>query len=297
MVEITVVIVTCNREKEFKRAVLSIVEQKDISLELINIDNNSSDGTKDLMEELKNDSQVPIKNIFLSENVGPTLARRLGFEEARGEIVYFLDDDAYLKDQFFLAKLKTFMKENPEVGCVQTGIFDTQLEGYMKPRHQRFLTKNYFLAMSFIGASYAFRRNVTKGFEEKILFPDWIFSRSEEFYSAVRLYDFGYLVAYFPDIEVVHQPSPSMRPSQEDMQLTTIINKHSIRKSLYPRLILPLSFFALLLRLGKHYGWNPGSIFSLWKKSLKVKPSEKVPRISLKTFLFLTKKFSWKSVI
>lgn len=297
MIDVSVIIVTCNRKEEFKRAVQSVLEQRDVALELINIDNNSSDGTREIMEGITREASFPVLNLCLEENTGATKARSIGFSMAGGEVVYFLDDDAYLLEAFFLEKLFNFMQKNPEVGCVQTGIFDTGLNGYMKPKYKPEEGKEYYQALSYIGASHAFRRKITGDFEDDILFPDWIFSRSEEFFSALMTYELGYLVAYWPVVRVIHKPSPSMRPPKEDMELKTIIHKHTIRRTLYPHAFLTLSFVALILRLLKHYGLKPGFIFNTWKKTRELGPLKPVQRLKTKTYLGLIKNFGFKSVV
>lgn len=297
MVEVSVVIVTCNREKEFSRAFNSVIQQKGVNIELIVIDNNSSDGTKDKIPDLIKSSSWTVLPIFLSENVGPTKARATGFRKAKGEVVYFLDDDAYIKDLFFLKKLKMLFDRNPEIGCVQTGIYDTQKEGLMYTRHRVLPGKDFFLATSYIGASHALRKSLEKGKRKEELFPEWIFCRSEEFFTALVVYDLGYLVAYYPKLEVIHEPSPSMRPAKGDMEIQTIINKHSIRWTIFPKVLLPLSFLAFFSRLIKHYGWDLNFLKKTLIETKKNLPKKHFPRLKIDTFLFLIKKFGFKPII
>jgi len=74
------------------------------NIELILIDDNSNDGTCDILKYLS-DKYCNIKAIFLKENSGsPSKPRNIGINESNGEYVMFLDnDDEYCPD--FCSKL------------------------------------------------------------------------------------------------------------------------------------------------------------------------------------------------
>ena len=93
----SIIIPTFNREKKIKFAINSVINQKYQNWELIIVDNNSTDNTKNLVESYKN------KNIFFYEinNEGVIAkSRNYGIEKSRGEYLCFLDsDDWWDKDK------------------------------------------------------------------------------------------------------------------------------------------------------------------------------------------------------
>lgn len=87
---ISVIIPTYNRLKDLKRAIRSVYSQTFIDWEIIVIDNNSSDGTKEYIKKI-NDSKV---RFFSIKNQGIiALSRNLGIKNARGKYIAFLDSD------------------------------------------------------------------------------------------------------------------------------------------------------------------------------------------------------------
>ena len=72
------------------------------NIELILIDDNSTDCTKEILKELS-DKYENIKTIFLMENSGsPSKPRNIGIKNASAEYIMFLDnDDSYCEDFFF----------------------------------------------------------------------------------------------------------------------------------------------------------------------------------------------------
>ena len=89
--KVSAVITTHNRLELLKRAIDSVLGQTYKSLELIVVDDASTDGTKDYLES------QPIRYIHIpkEESKGGNYARNLGVKAARGEYVAFLDDDDY----------------------------------------------------------------------------------------------------------------------------------------------------------------------------------------------------------
>lgn len=111
------VIVPCfNSLKTIERAILSILNQSILALEIIIVDDCSNDNaqTHNKLVELQNHyhSIIDIVLIFLDKNSGPGCARNKGWEKAKGEYIAFLDAD----DSWHYQKLEVqyqFMSSNP----------------------------------------------------------------------------------------------------------------------------------------------------------------------------------------
>lgn len=100
---ISVVIPTYNRREMLLELIQSIKKQSYNNIELIIIDDCSTDGTEeDINSYLDQGNFIYIKN---TENKGPGYNRNLGFNRSSGDYVVFADDDDYYTDFDFFQKV------------------------------------------------------------------------------------------------------------------------------------------------------------------------------------------------
>ena len=88
---LSVVMPTHNRPRQLERAAWSLLDQTGSELELVIVDDASSDGTLEVAERLATDPRVRV--VHNSESMGPGGSRNRGMEEARGDLLGFCDDD------------------------------------------------------------------------------------------------------------------------------------------------------------------------------------------------------------
>lgn len=105
-VEVSVIVPVFNTGKVAKKLVGKILKSKVSGLEVILVDDGSTDGSFEIPESL-NDERV---RVFQKENGGPSAARNYGIDEARGEYLMFVDSDDSL-DEEFIAKMLSRAKE------------------------------------------------------------------------------------------------------------------------------------------------------------------------------------------
>ncbi|HEY4404240.1 MAG TPA: glycosyltransferase [Xanthobacteraceae bacterium] len=86
---ISVAMPTRNRLPYLQRAIASVLGQRHAALELIVVDDGSTDGTPDLLASLDD----PRLRVLRTAGVGAAAARNLALRAARGRIVAYLDDD------------------------------------------------------------------------------------------------------------------------------------------------------------------------------------------------------------
>lgn len=100
---ISAVICTYNRERFISGVLDSIVRQSiDKSLyEIIFVNNNSTDNTKKVYEKFVS-THSEIKSYYFDElQQGLSYSRNRGVKEAHGEYIAFIDDDAFLDENYF----------------------------------------------------------------------------------------------------------------------------------------------------------------------------------------------------
>jgi glycosyltransferase involved in cell wall biosynthesis len=87
---ISIIIPTHNRAYVISRAIKSALAQTVTDLEVIVVDDASSDDTEKVIKGISDPRIVFIKN---KKNMGPSGARNVGIKAARGEFITFLDSD------------------------------------------------------------------------------------------------------------------------------------------------------------------------------------------------------------
>ncbi|MFZ3059413.1 MAG: glycosyltransferase family 2 protein [Candidatus Methanoperedens sp.] len=87
--KVSIIIPTHNRANSLKKTIESIVEiRNEADIELIVVDNNSTDNTKNIIE-----SYSDIAHYVFEENTSFTKARETGAKNSKGDILLYLDDD------------------------------------------------------------------------------------------------------------------------------------------------------------------------------------------------------------
>ena len=117
--EVSVVICTYNRAAGLASVLDDLSRQEDISAlrwELLVIDNNSTDGTRALVEDRMAHGTLPLRYAFEGEQ-GKSRAMNRGIVESRGAIIVFTDDDVDIPSTWLAAILKPFT--DPE--CMGVG--------------------------------------------------------------------------------------------------------------------------------------------------------------------------------
>ena len=94
--KVSVIIPVYNVEKYIRQTLDSVVNQTFKDIEIIIVDNKSTDKTLEIIEEYaKNDKRFVIyKN---SENLKQGIARNFGVQMARGQYIFFIDGDDYME--------------------------------------------------------------------------------------------------------------------------------------------------------------------------------------------------------
>ena len=128
---VSVVIPTFNRAGMIPEAIRSVLEQSYQNIEIIVVDDGSTDNTSEVLEQFGNDIHY-----MLTENSGPAHARNVGMRAAKGKYISFLDsDDLYLPCKIELQV--SFMEQHPEVGMVCTEMSGLDDTGVFEEYHLR----------------------------------------------------------------------------------------------------------------------------------------------------------------
>src|SRR4030067_1733348 len=117
---VTVYIPTKNRLELLQRAIKSVQTQTYPNIELIVVDDGSTDGTREYLE--KEVGVGNFKAIFHDKSLGACATRNAAIKSSRGELITGLDDDDYfLSDR----RIELFVEKWNSVGPGFAGIFDS----------------------------------------------------------------------------------------------------------------------------------------------------------------------------
>src|SRR5580765_740642 len=110
---VSVTIVTYNSGRFIKRCLESVLEQKYQSLEVVIVDNASTDGTVDILEQFAESCRI----YYNDENLGFAAAQNQAIALAQGEWVLTLNPDVLLLPNFVQA-LVDAGQVDPKIGSV-----------------------------------------------------------------------------------------------------------------------------------------------------------------------------------
>jgi glycosyltransferase involved in cell wall biosynthesis len=113
----SVVICTFNREKYVKKAIESVLNNhvNGFTYEILVIDNNSTDNTKDVVESFSKAYPNKVR-YFFEPMQGLSVARNRGIKEAKGNYTVFLDDDGEASQKWLQSFYHTFQTVSDIVG-------------------------------------------------------------------------------------------------------------------------------------------------------------------------------------
>lgn len=93
-IKVSIIVPAYNVEKYIRKCIVSILEQTHKNIEVIVINDGSTDGTQNILIELsKMDSRLVVVN---TKNLGVSSARNLGLDVSKGDYIVFVDGDDYL---------------------------------------------------------------------------------------------------------------------------------------------------------------------------------------------------------
>ena len=196
---VSVVIISYNRIDKLREALTELQKQYFQDFEVIVVDNNSHDGSPQLIEK----EFTEVKLIKLPHNIG-IAARNRGIEISRGEFIVLMDDDAVLENDWIENALKHFNKE-PSLGILASKVlnyYSGKIWGWVYGVDVNTYADKQFEAFTFVGCAAAIRKSAL---EKAGLFSEELFIYWDEDDLSIRIIDSGYTIWYCPDLIAYHK--------------------------------------------------------------------------------------------
>ena len=219
-ISVSVVVPAYNSGTTVARAIDSALNQRDINLEVIVVNDGSTDNTSRVLESYGDSIRVISQN-----NSGPAASRNAGIKVAKGEFIAFLDsDDEWLPNKLAV-QLKLFFRY-PKVGLVSSSAECLDTSGnkiVSRPRNLRGSLKNSLIYDNYIVTSSVVVR------KELLLQSDTIFrvdlDVAEDWHLWVRLSAITDIIV-LPDVLVrYHVHSDSLMRVASAQQFTSAYQK------------------------------------------------------------------------
>lgn len=257
---ISVIIPTYNRANVIRRSIDSVLNQTYKDLELIIIDDNSSDNTEQIINDI-NDKRL--RYIKLNENKGACFARNYGITISKGEYIAFQDSD----DEWCLDKLKLqydyLEKRNLDVVSCRVEIFADK--NIIFPRRVDLTLDSVYLdnritTQTILGKRICFEK---VKFDETLLrFQDWdlVINLFKEY--KIEILDKVLVKVYQQDDSITKNPKKAIT------SLETYLKKHSINRKMEAHYIRLIGVYKL--QNGDKYSKYFRTAFCKYPFSLKI---------------------------
>lgn len=227
-VQISVITLTWNSERYIERMIESVINDSNLSgikMEIIIVDNGSSDSTIELIKRLQ-EKEINLFLIELARNYGTTVTRNIGIKESKGEFILILDSDTEINPGTLKSLIESFkVIKSPNIGIIHPRLVFPN--GELQESARRFptlLTKLYRLLPweekrvndeSFpavfngeitpvdyaISAAWFMKRDL---FENIGFLDEKIFFAPEDAEFCARCWKKGFEVWYYPKAEIIH---------------------------------------------------------------------------------------------
>jgi len=220
------------------------------------------------------ESTYPKVTVIPTGVVGPAQKRDLAISEAKGEILAFLDDDAFPQKEWLKNAIKYF--ENPDIAAVGGPAVTPQNDGFMQKASG--LVYASFLCAGKYAYRYVPRKKrevddypscnflVRKSVMEKLGGFDTKFWPGEDTKLCLKITnDLGKKIIYAPDVLVYHHRRPLFVPHLKQIWSYAVHRGYFVKK--FPETSLRLSYFLPTIFV---IGMVVGFLFSLISYSVRM---------------------------
>ena len=199
-----VVLTMGKRPDELQAGVASILSQRDVDVDVVVVGNGW----------IPTGLPSQVRTLALPENLGIPAGRNAGVPEVDGEYLFFLDDDACLADEGFLADLARRFAADPTLGLIQPRVVDPTgaiAPGRWVPRLRPGNHATPGPATALWEGAVAMRRDL---FDSIGGWPDPFFYAHEGIELVWRVWDAGCTAWYAGDVSVHH---PVIDPARHEV--------------------------------------------------------------------------------
>lgn len=135
--KVTAVVVTYNRLNLLKECISALLEQSYQDMEILLVDNNSTDGTREYLQQVAEQNAEKIQLLFLPENVGGAGGFHEGMKHAMKndpDWLWLMDDDTLPEREACAELCKAVNVIGGKIGFLSSNVYGMQHECMNTPR-------------------------------------------------------------------------------------------------------------------------------------------------------------------
>lgn len=130
-IKVSVIMPIYNAGEYLSRAIGDVLNQTLNELELICVDDGSTDNSLDIIESFASrDNRV---KVISQANGGSSVARNTGLAEASGEYIIFLDADDFYEDSLLQSLYDTAVRDDLDIAVTRFDIYNDSQDKYSTP--------------------------------------------------------------------------------------------------------------------------------------------------------------------
>ena len=222
-ITISVILITYGRKEDLKSCLNSILKQEFNDYEVIIVDNNEDELISNYLKESisrmkdKDEDMDKVRYYKVNKNLGVTGGRNFGIKRAKGDILVFIDDDAFLENKNAFQKVHSNFFKDSHIGVLSFKVinyYSKKIERKEFPhKNKRLNLDKQFETSYFIGAGHAIKKEI---FDKIGLYSEDFFYGMEELDLSFKIVDSGYRIYYYPEIIVWHKNSLKGRLTEKE---------------------------------------------------------------------------------
>ncbi len=153
MIKVSVIVPVYNTAKYVKRCLRTLLNQTLSDIEIICINDGSTDNSSEILKEISEYAPPPKLRIITTKNQGLSCARNTGMSVAQGEYIGFVDSDDWVDTDFFEKLYNAAKKYDADIACAdfirqrpkkqKIRLHITEEKVYTKPEDKYLVCKTY----------------------------------------------------------------------------------------------------------------------------------------------------------
>ena len=243
--------------------------------EIIVVNNRSTISYKPLEDFIAAHPALPFRYVIAPENLGVSRGRNYAVSLSRAPILFFLDDDALIRNGDALRQILSIFDTPSDGRAVGIAAFKVYYAATLELQenafpHKRFAERKdwpHFDTAYFSGCAHAIRRTV---FDEVGVYPEDFFYGMEEYDLSYRVLDAGYSIRYDNRVVILHKESPAGRLTPRDKLRGMWVNKSKVAFKYLPLRYFFSTAFLWSLQYLKKSGWHSGGFFKGWGQVARI---------------------------
>lgn len=227
--DVSFVIAAFNAEKSIARSIQSALDQRGVSVEIVVVDDRSTDRTVEIAQSFSPDL---VRVIALSVNRGPGGARNAGLEAARGRWIAVLDSDDTVSPDRLARMIARAESANAQIAVDNLDVV-RDASGEAETMFARTLLKRFpeLTLADFIASNIMFEETFSFGYMKPIFQRDFIDRHGLRYDETLRIgEDYIFLAsALAKGGRCVVEPEPGYAYHVREGSISRVLELHHVR--------------------------------------------------------------------